>query len=124
MNKSEKIELIKSGAVQIYSEESLTKRLLGDKPLIVKLGADPSRPDLHLGHSVVLRKLRIFQELGHKVVFVIGDFTGMIGDPTGKSKTRPALTLEETRASGESYFHQVGKILDPKKIEIAYNLNP
>ncbi len=121
MEDLERMELIKSGAVQIYSEESLTRRLQSGTPLIVKFGADPSRPDLHLGHSVPLRKLRLFQELGHKVVFVIGDFTGMIGDPTGKSKTRPALTLEETRASGETYFRQVAKILDPQKIEIAYN---
>ncbi|MDR1629488.1 MAG: tyrosine--tRNA ligase [Oscillospiraceae bacterium] len=121
MNRTEKIELIKSGAVQIYSEDSLTKRLENGRPLIIKFGADPSRPDLHLGHSVPLRKLRLFQELGHKIVFVIGDFTGMIGDPTGKSKTRPALTLEKTRASGETYFRQVAKILDPEKIEIAYN---
>lgn len=121
MNNAEKIELIKNGAVQIYSEQGLTDRLSSGKRLTIKLGADPSRPDLHLGHSVVLRKLRLFQELGHRIVFVIGDFTGMIGDPTGKSKTRPALTLEETRASGESYFKQVTKILDPEKTEITYN---
>lgn len=117
----EKIELIKNGAVQIYSEQGLTERLRSGKRLTIKLGADPSRPDLHLGHSVVLRKLKLFQELGHRIVFVIGDFTAMIGDPTGRSKTRPALTLEETRASGESYFKQVTKILDPVKTEIAYN---
>ena len=116
-----RIELIKSGAVQIYSEMGLLERLSANKPLVVKFGADPSRPDLHLGHSVPLRKLRLFQELGHKVVFVIGDFTGMIGDPTGKNKTRPALTLEETRESGETYFKQVSKILDPEKIDIVYN---
>lgn len=121
MEKSEIIQQIKSGAVQIYEAESLEKRLCSEKAMVIKFGADPSRPDLHLGHSVPLRKLRLFQELGHKVVFVIGDFTGMIGDPTGKSKTRPALTLEETRRSGESYFQQVGKILDTEKIEIAYN---
>jgi len=121
MNNTEKIALIKSGAVQIFSEQGLTDRLQSGKTLTVKLGADPSRPDLHLGHSVVLRKLKLFQELGHRIVFVIGDFTGMIGDPTGKSKTRPALTLEETRQSGESYFKQVTKILDPEKTEIAYN---
>ncbi|NLL96542.1 MAG: tyrosine--tRNA ligase, partial [Clostridiaceae bacterium] len=117
----EKIELIKNGAVQIYSEQGLTEKLLSGKRLTIKLGADPSRPDLHLGHSVVLRKLKLFQALGHRIVFVIGDFTAMIGDPTGRSKTRPALTLEETRASGESYFKQVTKILDPVKTEIAYN---
>jgi tyrosyl-tRNA synthetase len=117
----EKIELIKNGAVQIYSEQGLTERLRSGGLLTIKLGADPSRPDLHLGHSVVLRKLKLFQELGHRIVFVIGDFTAMIGDPTGRSKTRPALTLEETRESGESYFKQVTKILDPVKTEIAYN---
>lgn len=121
MNRKDTIAQIKSGAVQIYTEESLQRRLLGNKPLTIKFGADPSRPDLHLGHSVPLRKLRLFQELGHRVVFVIGDFTGMIGDPTGKNKTRPALTLEETRRSGETYFRQVGKILDRSKIEIVYN---
>lgn len=121
MNKQDKIELIKNGAVQIYSEQGLTSRLRSGKTLTIKLGADPSRPDLHLGHSVVLRKLKLFQEMGHRIVFVIGDFTGMIGDPSGKSKTRPALTLEETRASGESYFKQVTKILDPEKTEITYN---
>ena len=121
MNNPGKIERIKNGAVQIYSEQGLTERLQSGKSLTIKLGADPSRPDLHLGHSVVLRKLKLFQELGHRVVFVIGDFTGMIGDPTGKSRTRPALTLEETRKSGESYFKQVTKILDPEKTEITYN---
>ncbi len=121
MDNTDKIELIKSGAVQIYSEQGLTQRLRSGKILTIKLGADPSRPDLHFGHSVVLRKLKLFQELGHRVVFVIGDFTGMIGDPTGKSKTRPSLTLEETRMSGESYFKQVTKILDPDKTEIIYN---
>ena len=121
MNKAQIIEKIKSGAVGIYSERSLLDRLESGERLTVKLGADPSRPDLHLGHSVVLRKLRLFQELGHRVVFVIGDFTAMIGDPTGRSKTRPALTLEETRAGGQSYFKQVTKILDPEKTEIAYN---
>lgn len=121
MTNQERIELIKSGAVQIYSEQGLTERLQSGKRLTIKLGADPSRPDLHLGHSVVLRKLKLFQELGHRVVFVIGDFTGMIGDPSGKSKTRPALTMEETRKSGQTYFKQVTKILDPDKTEITYN---
>lgn len=121
MDNAEKMERIKSGAVQIYSERGLAEKLQSGRTLTIKLGADPSRPDLHLGHSVVLRKLRLFQQLGHRVVFVIGDFTGMIGDPTGKSKTRPALTIQETRKSGESYFRQVAKILDPEKTEIAYN---
>lgn len=121
MNDTQKIEAIISGAAQIFSEERLRQRLNCGKRLKIKLGADPSRPDLHLGHSVVLRKLRLFQELGHEIIFVIGDFTGIIGDPTGKSKTRPALTLEETRSSGESYFEQVTKILDPESTKIVYN---
>jgi len=110
-----------AGAVQIFSEQSLRERLQSGRRLTVKLGADPSRPDLHLGHSVVLRKLKLFQKLGHRVVFVVGDFTAMIGDPTGRSRTRPALTLEEARAGGESYFRQVSKILDPAKTEVVYN---
>lgn len=121
MENEKLIDGIFKDAVQIYSKESLLKRLRSGKPLTIKLGADPSRPDLHLGHAVILRKLRLFQELGHRVVFVIGDFTGMIGDPTGRSKTRPALTLEQTRASGETYFRQVTKILDPERTEIRYN---
>ncbi|MDR3149795.1 MAG: tyrosine--tRNA ligase [Oscillospiraceae bacterium] len=112
---------IKNGAVQIVSEQGLLDRLKSGKRLTVKMGADPSRPDLHLGHSVVLRKLKLFQELGHRIVFVIGDFTAMIGDPSGRNKTRPPLTLDETRTGGESYFKQVTKILDPGKTEIAYN---
>lgn len=112
---------IKRSAVQIFSEDGLEKKLLSGKTLKIKLGADPSRPDLHLGHSVVLRKLKLFQDLGHEIIFVVGDFTGMIGDPTGKSKTRPSLTLAETRESGKSYFNQVTKILDPEKTRIVYN---
>lgn len=116
-----KIDLIKRKAVDIFSEEELNKKLESGKKLIIKLGADPSRPDLHLGHTVVLRALRAFQEMGHEVVFVIGDFTGMIGDPSGKSKTRQALTFEQTRQSGETYLKQVTKILDKDKTRIAYN---
>ena len=92
-----------------------------EKKLIVKFGADPSRPDLHLGHTVPLRALKVLQELGHDIVFVIGDFTAMIGDSSGKSKTRPSLSFEETRKNGATYFKQVSKILDPKKIRIVYN---
>jgi tyrosyl-tRNA synthetase len=121
MTREQLIGKIKKGAVNIYSEKEFDKMLSNGKRLVIKLGADPSRPDLHLGHSVVLNKLRLFQELGHKVVFVIGDFTGMIGDPTGKSKTRPKLTIEQTRESGKSYFEQVTKILDKDKTEIKYN---
>ena len=116
-----KIDLIKRKAVDIFSEEELNKKLESGKKLTIKLGADPSRPDLHLGHTVVLRALRAFQEMGHEVVFVIGDFTGMIGDPSGKSKTRQALTFEQTRQSGETYLKQVTKILDKDKTRIAYN---
>lgn len=116
-----KIDLIKRKAVDIFSEEELNKKLESGKKLIIKLGADPSRPDLHLGHTVVLRALKTFQEMGHEVVFVIGDFTGMIGDPSGKSKTRQPLTFEQTRQSGETYLRQVTKILDKEKTKIAYN---
>lgn len=115
------LEIIKRKAVQIFSEEDLEKKLNSKKKLIIKLGADPSRPDLHIGHSVVLRVLKIFQDMGHEVVFVIGDFTAMIGDPSGKSKTRPALTWEETRKSAETYFKQATKILDKEKTRIAFN---
>ena len=115
------LELIKRRAVQIFSEEDLDKKMKSGKKLTIKLGADPSRPDLHLGHTVVLRALKKFQELGHEVVFVIGDYTAMIGDPSGKSKTRPALTYEKTRKSGESYFKQVTKILDKEKTKVRYN---
>ncbi len=121
MDKQDLIQGILRDAVQIYTEDGLVRRLESGKRLLIKLGADPSRPDLHLGHTVVLRRLRLFQELGHEIVFVIGDFTGMIGDPTGRSKTRPALTLEETRKSGESYFRQVTKVLDPDRTRIVYN---
>ena len=115
------LELIKRKAVQIFSEEDLDKKMKSGKKLTIKLGADPSRPDLHLGHTVVLRALKKFQELGHEVVFVIGDYTAMIGDPSGKSKTRPALTYEETRKSGETYWKQVTKILDKEKTKVRYN---
>ena len=117
----DKLELIKRKAVQIFSEEELKQKLESGRKLKIKLGADPSRPDLHLGHTVVLRALKHFQEMGHEVIFVIGDFTAMIGDPSGKSKTRPALTWEETRKSGESYYRQVTKILDKDKTKVVYN---
>ena len=119
--KDEKIELILRRGVQIFNEETLRQKLKSDKKLIIKFGADPSRPDLHLGHTVSLRLLKDLQDLGHEIVFVIGDFTAMIGDPSGRSKTRPSLTFEETRESGKTYFEQVTKILDPKKTRIVYN---
>ncbi len=121
----EQLAQIRRGTAQIIPEEALAEKLKRAEatgtPLTVKLGCDPSRPDLHLGHAVVLRKLRQFQDLGHTAVLIVGDFTGMIGDPSGKSKTRPALTLEETRANGQSYFEQASKILDPDRATIRYN---
>ena len=121
MTPMEVFEILKRDSLQIFSEEGLKERLLSGKKLKIKLGADPSRPDLHLGHSVVLRKLRLLQELGHEIIFIIGDFTAMIGDPSGKSKTRPSLTFEQTRANGATYLKQVTKILDPEKTRITYN---
>ena len=114
-------ETIKRDAAAMFSEEGVQDKLLGSRRLKIKFGADPSRPDLHLGHTVPLRKLKLLQDLGHEIIFVIGDFTGMIGDPSGKSKTRPPLTFEETRKNGETYFRQVAKILDPDKATIVYN---
>lgn len=121
MSKDEQIELIIRKAVQIFNEDSLRKKLKSDKKLVIKFGADPSRPDLHLGHTVPLRVLKMLQDMGHEIIFVIGDFTAMIGDPSGKNKTRPQLTFEETRKSGETYFKQVTKILDKHKTKIVYN---
>lgn len=121
MTIQEVFEILKRDAVAIYNEEGLKEKLSSNKKLKIKLGADPSRPDLHLGHSVVLRKLRLLQDLGHEIIFVIGDFTGMIGDPSGKSKTRIPLTFEQTRANGQTYLEQVTKILDKDKTKIIYN---
>ena len=122
---NEQMDVIKRGASEIIPEDDFVKKLQRaiktKKPLRVKLGCDPSRPDLHLGHSVVLRKLRQFQDLGHEAILIIGDFTGMIGDPSGRSKTRPSLSLEETRQNGQSYFEQATKILSSKKIQMFYN---
>ena len=122
---NEQMDAIRRGVAEIIREDDLTRKIENSlktgKPLTVKLGCDPSRPDLHLGHSVVLRKLRRFQDLGHHAVLIVGDFTGMIGDPSGRSKTRPALSLEETRRNGQSYFEQATKILSTKKIKMLYN---
>ncbi|HTR82521.1 MAG TPA: tyrosine--tRNA ligase [Bacteroidota bacterium] len=119
------MDVIKRGASEIIPEEELVRKLDNsiklNKPLNIKLGCDPSRPDLHLGHSVVLRKLRQFQDLGHQAILIVGDFTGMIGDPSGRSKTRPSLTLEETRRNGQSYFDQATKILSASKVKMVYN---
>jgi tyrosyl-tRNA synthetase len=119
------LEQIRRGVEEILPEAALAEKLRKaektGQPLVVKLGCDPSRPDLHLGHAVVLRKLRQFQDLGHQAVLIVGDFTGMIGDPSGKSKTRQSLTLEQTRENGRSYFEQASRILDPEKTRIVYN---
>ena len=121
----EQLVLIRRGAEEIIPEDILKKKLERSKetdtPLIIKLGCDPSRPDLHIGHGVVLRKLRHFQDLGHQAVLVIGDFTAMIGDPSGRNKTRPQLTLEEARSNAESYVEQSKVILDIDKLKIVYN---
>jgi len=118
-------ELISRGAEEIIPEKELKQKLeqsiIKDTPLIVKLGCDPSRPDLHLGHGVVLRKLRHFQNLGHQAILVIGDFTAMIGDPSQRNKTRPQLTLEETKANAESYIEQAGQVLNIDSLKIVYN---
>lgn len=122
---NEQMDLIRRGAVDLIDEGELVKKLersiATGAPILVKFGADPSSPDLHIGHGVVLRKMRQFQDLGHDVMLIIGDFTAMIGDPSGRSKTRPMLTKEETRANAQSYVDQVGKILDRSKLLIRYN---
>ncbi len=119
------IEILKRGVVEIIPENGLVEKLnkakSENRPLIIKLGADPSAPDIHLGHTVVLRKLRQFQQLGHQVVFLVGDFTAMIGDPSGQSKTRRALTPEEVKKNAETYKEQIFKILDENKTIIRFN---
>lgn len=117
------LKLIKKGAVELISEEELVKKLQENRPLRIKFGVDPTTADIHLGHTVALYKLRQFQELGHKVVFLIGDFTAQIGDPSGRSETRKPLTAEEVAKNAETYLQQVFKILDkdPAKLEIVYN---
>ena len=114
-------EKIKRKTVEIINEDELKERLKSGKKLRVKLGADPTAPDLHLGHYVVLRKLRDFQELGHQVVFIIGDFTGLVGDPSGRSKTRPPLSKEQIQENAKTYFEQVFKVLDKDKTEVRFN---
>lgn len=122
---AEQLEIVATGTADIVSREELLKKFEKSyetgKPLVIKLGADPSAPDIHLGHTVVLQKMRQFQALGHEVVFLIGDFTARIGDPTGKKKTRPALTEDEVRANAETYRQQIGKILDIEKARVVFN---
>ncbi len=121
----EQLELIERGAVDIIAREELIKKLQKSEatgiPLKIKAGFDPTAPDLHLGHTVLLQKLKHFQDLGHDIYFLIGDFTGMIGDPTGKSDTRKALTVEQVAENAESYKQQVFKILDPEKTQVVFN---
>ena len=117
----EQLALIKRGAEEVLVEAELIEKLKRGQPLRIKAGFDPTAPDLHLGHTVLINKLRQFQELGHQVVFLIGDFTGMIGDPSGKSTTRPPLTREQVLDNAETYKAQVFKILDPAKTEVAFN---
>lgn len=117
----EALELLKRGVVETLIESEFEERLKLDRPLRVKAGFDPTAPDLHLGHTVLINKLRQFQDLGHEVLFLIGDFTGMIGDPTGKSATRPPLTQEQVVANSQTYQRQIFKILDPEKTKIVFN---
>src|SRR5690554_5682359 len=116
---AEELEILKRGVSDLISEEDLKEKLelakKEDRPLKIKLGLDPSAPDIHLGHTVVLRKLKQFQDLGHEVYLIIGDFTGRIGDPTGKSETRKQLTEEEVMENARTYQEQFAKILDPEK---------
>lgn len=121
MSAAEAFAYLTKGCVDVVTAEALGAKLARGRPLTVKVGFDPTAPDLHLGHAVLLRKMKHFQDLGHRVIFVIGDFTGMIGDPTGKSKTRPPLSRDEIEANAETYKQQVFKILDPKKTEIRFN---
>ena len=117
----ENLNLIKRGIDELISEEELLAKLKSKKQLVVKAGFDPTAPDLHLGHTVLINKLRHFQQLGHQIIFLIGDFTGMIGDPSGKNKTRPALDEAEIKENANSYEKQVFKILDPKLTHVRFN---
>ena len=127
MNIAEQVELLKRGTVEVYREDELAQRLAdaakAGRPLRAKLGMDPTAPDIHLGHTVVLRKLRQFQDLGHKAILIIGDYTARIGDPTGQNTTRPMLSSEQIQANAKTYFEQAGKILDmaPHKVEVRFN---
>jgi tyrosyl-tRNA synthetase len=115
------LEILKKGVLEIISEEELLKKLKEERPLIVKAGFDPTAPDLHLGHTVLLQKLRTFQQLGHTVFFIIGDFTAMIGDPSGRDQTRPPLTKEQVIENAKTYKEQVFKVLDPEKTVVVFN---
>ncbi len=124
---AENLEQLTRGTVEVYSEEELAERLgesgKSAEPMRIKLGLDPTSPDIHLGHTVVLRKMRQFQDMGHKAVLIIGDYTAQIGDPSGQDATRPILTSEQIEANAKTYFKQAGKILDTSenKLEVRYN---
>ncbi len=122
---NEQLDLLSRGVEDFVSPEDLERKLKKSdkegKPLRVKLGADPSRPDLHIGHAVVLRKLRQFQDMGHQAILIIGDFTASIGDPTGRNKTRPSITLVQARQFGLSYLEQAASVLDRESLEVVYN---
>ncbi len=121
MKPEQQLELLTPHPANVVTDEQLLEKLRQGRPLRIKYGADPSAPDLHLGHSIPLRKLKQFQELGHQVIFIIGDFTGRIGDPSGRTKTRPILTDEDIQANAQTYVEQVGQILDTDRCEIVYN---
>ena len=121
MDPNEQLKILIDNTVDLFSKEELLEKLKKGRPLRIKLGVDPSRPDLHLGHYVVLRKLRQFQELGHQIVLIIGDFTGKIGDPTGKAKGRKALSTEQVLENAKTYEKQIFKILDKEKTDVRFN---
>ena len=121
MDYKKQLQIIKQGIDEIIGEDDLVQKLKDNKILTIKVGFDPTAPDLHLGHTVILRKMRQFQDLGHKVIFLIGDFTGRIGDPSGKNKTRPPLTDNEIKENAQTYKDQVFKVLDPQKTIIDFN---
>ena len=121
MTAEQQLELIKRGTEEVIQESELLAKLKEGRPLRIKAGFDPTAPDLHLGHTVLINKLRVFQDLGHEVIFLIGDFTGMIGDPTGKNVTRKPLTQEQVKENAKSYQEQVFKILDPQKTRVVFN---
>ena len=121
LSNNESLELISTGVDEILVEEELIKKLNKSKPLRIKAGFDPTAPDLHLGHTVLFNKMKQFQDLGHEVYFLIGDFTGMIGDPSGKSQTRPPLSKDEVKQNAETYKSQIFKILDSNKTHVEFN---
>lgn len=121
LSAEEQLKIIKKGTIEIISEEELLEKLKENRPLIVKAGFDPTAPDLHLGHTVLLQKLRTFQQLGHTIFFIIGDFTAMIGDPSGRDKTRPPLSKEQVLENAKTYKDQVFKVLDPEKTVVVFN---